>query len=76
MRKLGTFALIVSGVLLVPCEAKAQAHTVAMTVDDLPFVPGNPQPLNPSDAKRAVQVNEKILRAFSSQHIPATGFVI
>jgi peptidoglycan/xylan/chitin deacetylase (PgdA/CDA1 family) len=76
MTKLITFALIVSGVLPVPCEATAQSHTVAMTVDDLPFVSGNPQPLNPSDAKRAVLVNEKILRAFASQHIPATGFVI
>ena len=76
MTKLGAFALIVSGVLLVPCEARAQPHAVAITVDDLPFVSGNPQPLNPSDAKRAVQVNEKILRAFASQRIPATGFVI
>jgi peptidoglycan/xylan/chitin deacetylase (PgdA/CDA1 family) len=76
MTKLSTFALFVWGVLLVPCEAKAQSHTVAMTVDDLPFVSGNPEPLNASDAKRAVQVNEKILRAFASQHIPATGFVI
>ena len=76
MTKLGTFALFVSGVLLVTCEAKAQSHTVAMTVDDLPFVSGKPEPLNAGDAKRAVQVNEKILRAFASQHIPATGFVI
>src|ERR1700721_94223 len=76
MTKLSTFALIVSVFLLIRCEAKAQSHTVAMTVDDLPFVSGNPQPLSPRDAKRAVQVNEKILRAFASQHIPATGFVI
>jgi peptidoglycan/xylan/chitin deacetylase (PgdA/CDA1 family) len=76
MRKLSTFALIVSSVLLVSWEAKAQSHTVAMTVDDLPFVPGTAQPLNPGDAKRAVQVNGKILRAFARQHIPATGFVI
>jgi hypothetical protein len=59
MTKLITFAFLVFSVLLVPCEAKAQSHTVAMTVDDLPFVSGNPQPLNPSDAKGAVQVNEE-----------------
>jgi peptidoglycan/xylan/chitin deacetylase (PgdA/CDA1 family) len=76
MTKFRAFALIVSGVLLIPYEAKAQSQTVAITVDDLPFVSGNPQPLNPSDAKRAVQVNEKILLAFANQHIPATGFVI
>jgi peptidoglycan/xylan/chitin deacetylase (PgdA/CDA1 family) len=76
MMKSSIFALIVSCVLLVPCAAKAQSHTVAMTVDDLPFVSGDPQPLNHGDAKRAVQVNKKILRAFARQHIPATGFVI
>jgi peptidoglycan-N-acetylglucosamine deacetylase len=47
-----------------------------MTVDDLPFVSGNPQPITPHDAKRALQVNQQILRAFAAQHIPATGFVI
>ncbi len=47
-----------------------------MTVDDLPFVSGDSQPLSPSDAKKAVQVNEKILRAFANKLIPATGFVI
>jgi peptidoglycan/xylan/chitin deacetylase (PgdA/CDA1 family) len=76
MTKLITFALVGAVVLLVTCGGKAQSHTVAMTVDDLPFVSGNPQPLNPGDAKRAVQVNERILRAFASHRIPATGFVI
>jgi hypothetical protein len=47
-----------------------------MTMDDLPFASGNPQPLSSSDAKSAVQVNEKMLRVFAGQHIPATGFVI
>jgi hypothetical protein len=76
MTNLSTFALIVSALFLVPCKAKAQSHTVAMTVDDLPFVSGTPQPLDPSDANRAAQVNEKMLRTFASQHIPTTGFVI
>jgi peptidoglycan/xylan/chitin deacetylase (PgdA/CDA1 family) len=76
MTNLNTFAFLVLGLLLTLCEARAQSHTVAMTVDDLPFVSGNPQPLTPNDAKRALRVNQKILRAFAAQHIPATGFVI
>jgi peptidoglycan/xylan/chitin deacetylase (PgdA/CDA1 family) len=76
MTTLSTFAVLVSALLLVPCEAGAQSHTVAMTVDDLPFVSGNPQPLSSSDAKSAVHVNERMLGAFAGQHIPATGFVI
>lgn len=46
-----------------------------MTVDDLPFVSGLPSPLSSAEAKKAMQVNERILRAFSRRHIPATGFV-
>jgi peptidoglycan/xylan/chitin deacetylase (PgdA/CDA1 family) len=76
MTNLSTFAFLLLGLLLTLCEARAQSHKVAMTVDDLPFVSGNPQPITPHDAKRALQVNQKILRAFAAQHIPATGFVI
>jgi peptidoglycan/xylan/chitin deacetylase (PgdA/CDA1 family) len=76
MTNLSTFAFLVLGLLPILCEARAQSHTVAMTVDDLPFVSGNPQPLTPNDAKRAMQVNQRILRAFAAQRIPATGFVI
>jgi peptidoglycan/xylan/chitin deacetylase (PgdA/CDA1 family) len=63
-------------VLLVPCVAAAQTRTVAMTVDDLPFVSGGSSPLSPADAAKAAQVNETILKAFSRDHVPATGFVI
>ena len=76
MTNLSTFAFLVLVLLPILCEARAQSHTVAMTVDDLPFVSGNPQPLTPNDAKRAMQVNQRILRAFAAQRIPATGFVI
>lgn len=70
------YKMAVIGLLLLPCALKAQAHTVAITVDDLPFASGYPGPLNPRDAKRAIQTNKKILDAFSHRHIPAIGFVI
>jgi peptidoglycan/xylan/chitin deacetylase (PgdA/CDA1 family) len=47
-----------------------------MTVDDLPFASGTSSRLSAGDAKRAVQVNATILRAFARNRIPATGFVI
>ena len=76
MIKESTVALIVLGMLVLACALEAQSRTVAITVDDLPFASGDLQPLNPGDAKAAAEVNEKILRAFATQHIPATGFVI
>ena len=63
------------GLLLLMALAKAHSQTVAMTVDDLPFVPGD-RPLNASDQRKAVLANKKILQAFSRHHIPAIGFVI
>lgn len=62
--------------LFLPCAWAAQAPTVAMTVDDLPYLPGTLQPLNPRDGKNALATNQKILHAFSRHYIPATGFVI
>lgn len=55
----------------------AQSHTVALTVDDLPFVAGDgTRPLLPLDAKAAVAANGKLLRAFMRHRLPVTGFVI
>jgi peptidoglycan/xylan/chitin deacetylase (PgdA/CDA1 family) len=68
-----TFILVT---LFLRCVLTAQTHTVAMTVDDLPFLPGTLQPLTPMDASSALVTNEAILRAFSRHQIPATGFVV
>src|SRR6185437_16291513 len=68
--------LAIIGVLLLPCASKAQTHTVAITVDDLPFASGYSGLLNPHDATRAIRTNKKILDALSRHGIPATGFVI
>jgi len=56
-------ALTVLGVLVFPWVVTAQTHSVAMTVDDLPFVSGFPSPLSSVEAKKAMQVNETILQA-------------
>ncbi len=63
--------------LILPCgsEPQLQDHTVAMTVDDLPFASGRSGPLNISEVKEAMEVNEKILQAFGRHGAAATGFV-
>jgi|HubBroStandDraft_5_1064220.scaffolds.fasta_scaffold08414_4 peptidoglycan/xylan/chitin deacetylase (PgdA/CDA1 family) len=55
----------------------AQSRTVALTVDDLPFVKSD-QNSGPSSltAKQAAAANRRLLDAFSHHHVPVTGFVI
>jgi peptidoglycan/xylan/chitin deacetylase (PgdA/CDA1 family) len=69
-------ALAALGLLLYACAVEAQIHTVAVTVDDLPFAAGTPAPEYAAEAKNAERVNETILHAFTRHHVPATGFVI
>ncbi len=76
MSKVSVLASSVLLVTLVSVAAFARTHTMAMTVDDLPFASGNSVAISPADAKSAGQVNRKILKAFAHHHIPATGFVI
>jgi len=47
----------------------AQARTVAITVDDLPYAGGAHPPT-------AEPVNRKLLAAFKTHHVPVTGFAI
>jgi len=55
----------------------AQSHTVALTVDDLPFVIGDgTRPMLPRDGKAAAAANKKLLRGFRHHHLPVTGFAI
>ncbi|MFP5227838.1 MAG: polysaccharide deacetylase family protein, partial [Acidobacteriota bacterium] len=68
--------LAIIGLLLLPCASMAQTHSVAITVDDLPFASGYSRPLNSGDARLAIRVNKKILGALSRNRIPAAGFVI
>jgi peptidoglycan/xylan/chitin deacetylase (PgdA/CDA1 family) len=70
------FKLAFFGLLLLTYLQKSQSQTVAVTVDDLPYVPGNSKPPSPEDAKTAELANKKLLHAFSHAHIPATGFVV
>ena len=70
------FKLAFLGLLLLTCLPKSRSQTVAVTVDDLPYLSGDSRPPSPEDAKTAELVNKKLLRAFSHEHIPVTGFVV
>lgn len=54
----------------------AQQKTVAVTVDDLPYVSGNDRELTPADSALAKAVNRRLLAAFKKHHASVTGFVI
>ncbi len=71
MRLLPVFGSAVLAIL--GCAGlEAQVHTVALTVDDLPFVLTGSSP----DGRAAAAANEKLLAAFAHHHVPVTGFVI
>jgi len=52
-------------------------RTVAITVDDLPYVRGSLPTHDESEVRRAAGItNRKLLSAFDAHHVPVTGFVI
>ncbi|MEI9967320.1 MAG: polysaccharide deacetylase family protein [Terracidiphilus sp.] len=55
--------------------AAAQSRTVAITIDDLPFVTGSDAPKGPQDAPAAIAANRKLLNALARHRVPVTGFV-
>jgi peptidoglycan/xylan/chitin deacetylase (PgdA/CDA1 family) len=54
----------------------AQSRTVALTIDDLPFVTGSDAPITPQDGPAAIKANRKLLKALARHRVPVTGFVI
>lgn len=56
-------------------QAPAQQRTVAITVDDLPYVSHTRTALTLADLKDARQVNRTLLKAFENHRVPVTGFV-
>jgi peptidoglycan/xylan/chitin deacetylase (PgdA/CDA1 family) len=55
----------------------AQSRTVALTIDDLPFVKSAQNSGPPTlTAKQAAAANRKVLNALVRHHVPVTGFVI
>lgn len=56
-------------------QASAQQRTVAITVDDLPYVTHTHTATTPADVNDAQQVNRKLLAAFKKYRVPVTGFV-
>lgn len=67
-------ALALLATQLLP-SLQAQTRTVALTIDDLPFVSGRDH-ASPADAKAAAAANRKLLRQLLRRHVPVTGFVI
>ncbi|MGA2569102.1 MAG: polysaccharide deacetylase family protein [Terracidiphilus sp.] len=55
--------------------APAQTRTVALTIDDLPFVTGIDAPLAERDASAAIAANRKLLKSLARRRVPAIGFV-
>jgi peptidoglycan/xylan/chitin deacetylase (PgdA/CDA1 family) len=64
-------AVLSSGIL------SAQTKTVAITVDDLPFISGDSsRGMRPADAPMAAKSNRKLLAGLARHYVPVTGFVI
>jgi peptidoglycan/xylan/chitin deacetylase (PgdA/CDA1 family) len=62
--------------LLSALSVFAQARSVAITVDDLPYASGMPAGAHTSAGSSAAElVNRKLLAAFHAHHVPVTGFV-
>lgn len=61
--------------LVFSLRASAQQRTVAITVDDLPYVSYSHTALTLADVNQAGQVNRKLLAAFKKHRVPVTGFV-
>src|ERR1035441_1520870 len=56
---------------------QAQTRTVALTIDDLPFVTVDSSlPMKSVNAKAADAANHKLLKALVRHKVPVTGFVI
>jgi len=75
MRLLPVFACAFLFVPL-PSALRAQTRTVAMTVDDLPYVVANDTLPTPPLAAKASAANQKLLTGFARHHVPVTGFVV
>jgi peptidoglycan/xylan/chitin deacetylase (PgdA/CDA1 family) len=69
--------LIASAVLIQGATwLSAQARTVAITVDDLPFVSGGESlPQQSQEASWAERSNHQLLTKLQQKHVPVTGFV-
>src|SRR5580704_14132822 len=75
MRSLSLFA---AALLTIPLASalQAQTRTVALTIDDLPFVTGEDEPMLPVHAMGAKVANHRLLRSLAHHHVPVTGFVV
>jgi len=63
-------------ILAVCSRMPAQRRTVAITVDDLPYVTEDAKKAPSDESRMAQEMNRKLLEAFSRHRVPVTGFVI
>lgn len=70
-------SISVAAILAVSASlSTAQSRTVAITIDDLPFVTGSDAPIASQEAPAAIAANRKLLKAFARHRVPVTGFAI
>jgi len=67
------WAALAAFVLALP--SLAQSRSVAITVDDLPYVTATEGESQLADSRDAQHVNRKLLEAFKQHKVPVTGFV-
>jgi peptidoglycan/xylan/chitin deacetylase (PgdA/CDA1 family) len=69
-------ALLAAVLLCGGTLARAQLRTIAVTVDDLPFVTGDSsRPLGRADIEAVAEANSKLLAGLARHRVPVTGFV-
>jgi len=77
MRSFSLILVAVAGSVLTLAQTPADSHTVAVTIDDLPFVGTQATPADkPGQVREATAANRKLLAGLKRHHIPVTGFVI
>ena len=74
--RLTHFFAMAAMALPVSVSLSAQTRTVALTIDDLPFVRTGGIPSLKSLDAQAATANRKLLKAITRHKVPVTGFVI
>ncbi len=69
MRKLTGLCILLSAL-----QCAAQEREIAITIDDLPLVASKMD--TPGNIQRSTERFDKIIQAFTDNHVPATGFII
>jgi peptidoglycan/xylan/chitin deacetylase (PgdA/CDA1 family) len=77
LRRIALAVAVTLTVASLSASLAGQTKTVAVTIDDLPFVSGDDsRGMLPADATAAAASNHKLLATLARHHVPVTGFVI